>query len=373
MKGRTLGILAAVMAVVGVVAAAPMIGLLVIFMAASAPASAAPALVPGIDPVVLSAYSKAITELPKVAPHCSGLSWTVLAGIGQVESNNAAGRQVSTAGDVRPEILGPALDGSGVGGNTVPIYDANGGYARAVGPMQFMSTTWATAGQDGNGDGTKDPHNIFDAALAAAGYLCGQGPVDLSQRPALEAAIFRYNNSRTYVAEVLSWASQFAQYDTGTPVTSSSGNAIVQAGMTWLGVPYVWGGGRAMPPAPDVAPFGPTARPDITHDPSRPNLVGFDCSGFTRAAVYKATGRVISSVAIPQAYDGLYIPPSAGLAALREGDLVFFAANPNDRQTIYHVGIYVGGGQMLSAPNTGAVVRVEPVWLGSYAGGMRLQ
>ncbi len=373
MKGKTLGILAAALTVIGLVLAAPMAGLLVIFMMASSPASAAPATVPGIDPIVLSAYSKAITDLPKIAPNCTGLTWTVLAGIGQVESNNAAGRQVSTSGDVRPEILGPALDGSGVGGNTVPIYDASGGYARAVGPMQFMSTTWATAGQDGNGDGVKDPHNIFDAALAAAGYLCGSGSVDLSQRPALEAAIFRYNNSRSYVAEVLGWAAQFAQYDTGSPVTSASGNAIVQAGMTWIGVPYVWGGGRALPPAPDVTPFGPTARPDITHDPAHPYLVGFDCSGFTRAAVYKATGRVISSGAIAQAYDGLYIPPSAGLAALREGDLVFFAANPSDRSTIYHVGIYIGGGQMLHAPRTGSVVGVGQVWLGPYAGGMRLQ
>ncbi len=83
-----------------------------------------------------------------------------------------------------PTILGPVLDGDN---GTALLLDTDGGaydqdrrYDRAVGPMQFVPATWAELGRDGNGDGIKDPNNIWDATLAAAGYLCG-GDRDLSR------------------------------------------------------------------------------------------------------------------------------------------------------------------------------------------------
>jgi hypothetical protein len=67
--------------------------------------------------------------------------------------------------------------------------------------MQFIPTTWAYAGRDGDGDGKKNPHDLDDAALAAAGYLCS-GSGSVLDDAAAKAAIFRYNPSDYYVALV---------------------------------------------------------------------------------------------------------------------------------------------------------------------------
>ncbi|MGO4429425.1 lytic transglycosylase domain-containing protein, partial [Streptomyces sp. MCAF7] len=83
---------------------------------------------------------------------------------------------------------------------------------RAVGPMQFIPSTWATWGRDGNGDGAKNPNNIYDAALAAGAYLCAGGR-DLSVKADLDRAILGYNHSQEYLATVLSW---FEYYKKGT-------------------------------------------------------------------------------------------------------------------------------------------------------------
>lgn len=124
---------------------------------------------------------------------------------------------LATNGDVSPQILGPRLDGSGVGGNRTPVMDTDGGvldgaleYDRAVGPMQFLPETWGRWGRDGNDDGTTNPHNIFDSALGAAALLCGEGPKDLGDRAQLTQAITRYNDSGSYVAAVLTYAATYA-------------------------------------------------------------------------------------------------------------------------------------------------------------------
>lgn len=166
---------------------------------------------------MLEAYQGAVEQLPDVAPRCSGLTWPVLAAIGRVESAHAAGSRVDGRGDTDPWVLGPRLDGSGAGGNRTPILDTDGGqwdrdeeYDRAVGPMQFIPTSWELYGQDGNGDGVADPHNVHDAALAAAVHLCGFGPADLSDRAQLRAAVLRYNQSGSYADEVLQHAERYA-------------------------------------------------------------------------------------------------------------------------------------------------------------------
>ena len=104
-----------------------------------------------------------------------------MAGIGRVESDHGGyGRsQLDADGWPAPRIVGVPLDGSS---GMREIVDTDGGrldgdttYDRAVGPMQFLPTTWATYGADGNGDGIRDPHQIDDAARAAAAYLCAEG------------------------------------------------------------------------------------------------------------------------------------------------------------------------------------------------------
>jgi peptidoglycan hydrolase CwlO-like protein len=110
------------------------------------------------------------------APTCPGLSWTVLAAIGQVESGH--GRNPSTS------------------------------YAGAMGPMQFLPSTFQSYAVDGDHDGVADIMNSADAIFTAAHYLCangaGRGP------DALYKAIWHYNHADWYVQMVLTLAQRYA-------------------------------------------------------------------------------------------------------------------------------------------------------------------
>ncbi|MFC8345510.1 lytic transglycosylase domain-containing protein [Streptomyces sp. NPDC057280] len=160
----------------------------------------------GIPATVLDAYKKAAAALQESKPGCN-LPWQLLAAIGKVESGQARGGRVTADGTTITPILGPQLDGNGFA--LIPdtdhgVYDGNSTYDQAVGPMQFIPSTWEWAGRDGNGDGKKDPNNVYDAALAAGHYLCRNG-WDLSVQADLNRAILSYNNSQDYLHTVLSW------------------------------------------------------------------------------------------------------------------------------------------------------------------------
>ncbi|MGW3204996.1 lytic transglycosylase domain-containing protein [Streptomyces sp. NPDC001135] len=160
----------------------------------------------GIPATVLDAYKKAEAELRSSKPGCN-LPWQLLAAIGNVESGQARGGRVDADGTTLGRILGPALDGNGfalIKDTDHGAYDGNSEYDQAVGPMQFIPSTWAWAGRDGNGDGKKDPNNVYDAALAAGHYLCRNG-WDLSDETDLHRAILSYNNSQDYLNLVLNW------------------------------------------------------------------------------------------------------------------------------------------------------------------------
>jgi len=162
----------------------------------------------GIPEVVLAAYRNAELALASSLPGC-GLRWNLLAGIGRIESAHAASGRTDAAGTSVSPIFGPALDGT-LPGNEI-IKASDGGYVRAIGPMQFLPSTWGMYSADGNGDGVADPHNVFDAALAAGKYLCSGG-LDLADGQQELRAVLRYNNSMAYAADVLSWS---AAYRTG--------------------------------------------------------------------------------------------------------------------------------------------------------------
>lgn len=171
-----------------------------------------------IRPEMVPAYVGAVEQLASEVPDCEGLTWQVVAAIGRVESRHARGSEIDADGGTDPWILGPRLDGSGAGGNTTAISDTDLGrwdldaeFDRAVGPMQFIPTSWELYGRDATGDGVADPHNVHDAALAAAVHLCGFTPVDLSDRAALRRAILRYNQSGDYADEVLRRADGYAE------------------------------------------------------------------------------------------------------------------------------------------------------------------
>jgi hypothetical protein len=156
--------------------------------------------------VLAAAYLKAAGR----APASCHLRAADLAALGQIESGSVGGRTLA-GHRVTPAIYGPLLDG----GPFTVIRDTDGGrfdgatdYDRAVGPMQFLPGTWTWAGRDGDGDGVRDPQNVFDATLATADYLCRQGR-DLSKPAQLRAAFWSYNQSGDYVAAALQWVSYF--------------------------------------------------------------------------------------------------------------------------------------------------------------------
>jgi Transglycosylase SLT domain len=168
---------------------------------------------------VLLAYRRAAAEADRVDPICH-LSWSLLAGIGQVESGHAYRGAVDPAGRTLNPILGPVLNGAG---DVAAIADTDGGtwdgdttWDRAVGPMQFIPSSWAVWGRDGDGDGKADPSDVDDASLAAASYLCA-GDRDLSKEKDRRSAVFSYNHSWDYVDLVLAWADAYA---TGVPLTT---------------------------------------------------------------------------------------------------------------------------------------------------------
>jgi membrane-bound lytic murein transglycosylase B len=155
----------------------------------------------GIPVVMLEAYQRAERALAQSHPNCH-LSWTTLAGIGKIESGHASGGRVDAAGNTLGQILGPELDGSL---DTAVISDTDRGtldtdpeWDRAVGPMQFIPSSWRVYG-------VGSPNNIYDSALAAGRYLCAGG-ADLSDPVQQSAAVYRYNHSAIYVSSVLRWA-----------------------------------------------------------------------------------------------------------------------------------------------------------------------
>jgi membrane-bound lytic murein transglycosylase B len=244
----------------------------------------------GIPATVLDAYKKAESALREAKPGCN-LPWQLLAAIGRVESGQARGGRVNAEGTTLSPILGPQLDGNGfalIKDTDNGAYDGNSTYDQAVGPMQFIPSTWAWAGRDANGDGKKDPNNIYDAALAAGHYLC-RFDWDLSDQKDLDRAILSYNNSREYLNLVMRWLEYYRKGTheipdgTGTlPGNRSDNGAGASTGPTTPSTPGApaaggskpepkprpekpGGGGTTKPKPPTTAP--PTTPPDTPSAP----------------------------------------------------------------------------------------------------------
>ncbi|NUT47198.1 MAG: lytic murein transglycosylase [Saccharothrix sp.] len=171
----------------------------------------------GIPGVMLDAYMRAAERLGQTTPGCR-LDWPLLASIGRIESGHARGGRVAENGNTVEKILGPVLNGAP---GVAAIRDTDGGrydgdrsWDRAVGPMQFIPSTWEGYAADGNEDGERNPNNIYDATIGAGNYLCANG-ADVGDPTQRARAVFRYNQSNEYVATVLYWAELYAA---GVPI-----------------------------------------------------------------------------------------------------------------------------------------------------------
>lgn len=306
----------------------------------------APNQIEGIDPVLMDAYARG-PEILRTADYeqCIGMRWTVLAGIGAVESDHGAGLDIAPNGDTDPPFTGPRLDGSGAGGNTTPHYDTDQGqwdgddtYDRAVGVTQHLPASWADYGVDASGSGEANPHNVYDSVASTAVELCdsaGGSPVDFSDRDQLADALYRYNPADWYVDDVLE---QIDRYDSlpasaGNGTESGAGQQAVDWALDQLGKPYQWGG------------TGPDA---------------FDCSGLTMRA-WQEAGVTIPRVTTDQFDHGTRIPSEE----LQPGDLLFYNRGPGPMPG--HVTMYIGDGNMINAPSTGKTIRTDPIDMDYYA------
>jgi cell wall-associated NlpC family hydrolase len=242
-----------------------------------------------------------LRDYQHAATACPNLTWTLLAGVGKVESDH--GRAAS--------LVSPT---------------------GAQGPMQFEPATWARYGVDADSDGHADPFDPADAIAAAADYLCalgvGHNPTNAliayncgNTGPACQAA------SADYAALVLSWAARYGRATTSTTAAGPVAAQAIRAALAQVGTPYLWGG---------------------------ESRSGFDCSGLIQWS-YAHAGITLPRVSQAQYDAGPHLPAGA---PLQPGDLVFFGGGPTD---VHHVGLYLGNDRMVDAPHTGAFVRVEPI------------
>ncbi|MCI4043158.1 lytic murein transglycosylase [Streptomyces sp. TRM75563] len=208
----------------------------------------------GIPASILAAYKQAERTVATTDPNCR-LPWQLLAAIGKVESGQARGGRVNADGTTTSPILGPALNGQGfalIKDTDGGAYDGDAVHDRAVGPMQFIPSTWASWGQDANGDGRKDPNNIYDAALAAGRYLCANDR-DLAIAADLDRAVLSYNRSTEYLRTVRSW---FSYYQRGTHEIPDGTGTLPTTPST---------------PSPNPGPStGPSATPSPKPSPGKP-------------------------------------------------------------------------------------------------------
>lgn len=242
------------------------------------------ASVSGIPAAALAAYQRAEAVINAADKTCN-LTWQLVAAVGRVESDHgrSGGNSLDAQGIARPGIFGIPLDGrrgtSRVSDTDAGQYDADTRFDRAIGPMQFIPSTWSVVGVDADGDGKRDPQDVDDAALATAVYLCSGGD-DLSAVTGQRAAVYRYNHSTSYVDLVLSIMNAYLDGEfTSVPNgTTSAGYVVPEPPATQPGGPgkgdgqqtgQQGGGSGDTPAQPDPAPE-PSAGPTEPAGPQQP-------------------------------------------------------------------------------------------------------
>ncbi len=185
----------------------------------------------GIPAPALAAYQRGAQIINSADKSCN-IPWELIAAIGRVESDHGryGGNTLNDDGVSKPGIYGIALNGKN---GTQAINDTDGGqldkdpvFDRAVGPMQFIPSTWQVVKVDADGDSKRNPQDMDDAALATAVYLCS-GKDNLSERKGQEAAVLRYNHSQDYVNLVLRIMEAYSSGDyTAVPSGTQAGTSF---------------------------------------------------------------------------------------------------------------------------------------------------
>ena len=273
----------------------------------------------------LVGYATGELTLRKEQPNCH-LSWVTLAGIGKASTDHGryGGDQIKPDG-----TLAKAL-------NSVPLQGAAGEAATGQrgGPMQLTQKEFQRS--SGN------ISDIDDASVAAGRTLCASG-VDLQAGQDWWKAIANYRSSDLFRQQVLGNAQLYATLSLAPATASAPSARAIRFALDQIGLPYVWGGN------------GPDA-----------GAAGFDCSGLTKAA-YDSAG-----VALQRTADSQFrtIPRVPNTDQPKMGDLVFYG---NAATFIHHVGLYLGNGLMINAPQTGMAVQIATYHVGGddYVGAGR--
>jgi len=281
-------------------AVAVLLPIVLLLLVSAGPQASQASTGPGGGPSVL-----ALSDIPPAylalymgaAQTCPDLPWGVLAGIGKVESDH--------------------------GRSDAPGVHSGANHAGAEGPMQFEPATFARYAAGADHDGKPDVYDPADAIYTAAAMLCANGAA--SGTPAgIRQAVFAYNHYFAYVTDVLSWA---ARYTVSAPAGAAA--AAISFALAQAGRPYQWG----------------AAGPDA-----------YDCSGLVYAA-YAAAGIRIARTTFGWRQDGPQVP----LSQIQPGDLLFSAGSDGTPANPGHVVMYLGGGQIIQAPQTGENVQVDPL------------
>ena len=300
--------------VAGTCAAAAVAPLLVILLVAAGPSPAPPA-VNLIAPSGLSGAATAAAEALIPADYLTwymdaaqarpGLPWSVLAGIGTMESDN--------------------------GQSNLPGVHSGANFGGAEGPMQFEPATFT---QYATGpDKPLSPYDPADAIYTTAAMLCASGARG-GVGTGIENAVFAYNHADSYVSEVMTQAREYAAQGSGNVAATAIAFAEAQAGK-----PYQWGAA------------GPGS---------------YDCSGLVYAA-YAAAGIHLARTTYQWQQDGPVVP----LSQIQPGDLLFSAGSDGTKTNPGHVVMYLGGGQVIQAPQAGQDVQTGPLDLAGVVAATR--
>jgi cell wall-associated NlpC family hydrolase len=272
--------------------------LLLLVSAAAVPSAAGTGLAGGPSALALSDIPPSYLVLYlDAAQTCPGLAWGVLGGIGKVESDH------------------------GRSGEPGVHFGAN--FAGAEGPMQFEPATFARYAVNADPAGSLSIYDPADAIYTAAAMLCANGAAS-GTRAGISHAVFAYNHSHGYVAQVQAWAARYT-----TPAPSPAVAAAIAFALRQLGKPYRWG----------------AAGPDA-----------YDCSGLVYAA-YAAAGIQIARTTFQWRLDGLQV----ALSQIQPGDLLFSAGSDGTAADPGHVVMYLGGSRVIQAPQSGQDVQIDPL------------